>query len=233
MNIENVELHYGTDGLSANAPFLVGAENGFSCLQISLDSFAEREPSESALIDDVKRVVDKMTNSSKGMWLAFCKPEGSSGFAMVQTDRGRFYKANHGPGYAGGGRIWRDFYARSAYYALDYMTANWGPTEIEIAHPCGWGWPPDTAPSFLDGARRWILGHPDSGLTDLYFRSGEDDPCDLPSASTLQDAFLTVEVEDSEWREVTVEAGTPADFGIKGVSDEIGMLKVDVSREGD
>ena len=229
MNIGNVELHYGTDGLSANAPFLVGAENGYACLRISLDGFVEREPSESGLIDDVKRVVDKMRNSSDGMWLAFCKPQGSSGFAMVQTNRGPFYKANFGPG----GRIWRDFYARSAYYALDYMTANWGPTEIEISHPCGWGWPADTAPAFLDGARRWILGHSDSGLRDLYFRSDEDDPCDMPGASTLQDAFLTLELEDSEWREVTVEAGTPAHFGIKGVSDEISMLKVDVSREED
>jgi len=230
MNIENVNMHYGVDKRRvADAPVITGAETGYHCcggIIGSPDGFGK----------SLRNLVDAMRASEEGMWLAFVGigEPGSPGANMrkavlVQTDRGPFYRNHHGDGYAGNGRAWRDFYARAGFYSLDHINSIWGSSAAEVSHLAGYGWPPQMAPSFLDGARRWILTHPDSALRDIYFRDGGY--CQMDSASTLADALTAVDGDGSSWNDVAVETVDPDVLGVPELGEWIRLLKVDVSHE--
>ncbi len=189
-----------------SAPLIIGAETGYSCLKGELAAWPVPE-----LRAKILEVADGMRDAKDGLWLASINPPLGRRLVLVQSNRGAFYRDHHGPGYAGGGRVWRDFYARASYYAFDFIDSIWSAASVEVAHPTGSGWPPGLLPSFLDGLRRWSLSHPDRGIQDVYLRVGS--PCELRSSAQVAQALDQIAGEPETWQEVPRLKSWPRDLG--------------------
>lgn len=188
-----------------SVPLIIGAETGYSCLKGELAAWPIPE-----LADKILEVADGMRDAEDGLWLGTIDPPFGRRLVLVQSNKGPFYRGHHGPGYAGGGRVWRDFYARASYYALDCADSLWSAPAVEVAHPTGSGWPPGLLPSVLDGLRRWTLTHPERRLQDVYLRVG---PCELRSSTQVAQALDQIAGDPETWKEVPRLKFRPRDLG--------------------
>jgi len=192
-----IEIRLGADDVPAGAPLVCASEVGYSPLGALLAGDARAK---------IAPFADWIRYSSSGAYVALIdSPPAPRPLGLIQTDRGPFYRQRHSRRDV----VWRDFYYATVYAVLSAMDDRWSASDVELAHPTGYGWPQDLVIVVQE-----VLRHLDvkstMSLRRVHFTCLHDlDQARLDAAARVLDA---------EWDE-----GRPAE------SRPLAVVPVDVS----
>jgi hypothetical protein len=165
-------------------PFLGASEDGFSPLGIEL----AREKAWSREWRRIHQIVNAIRDANQGPLVAFYDcPIAPRRLALIQSNRGQFYEANHAPQGAPR-RAWRDFYYRAGWILFKEMNDRWKPREIQMSHLTGHLWVPGMLEATLNAVKN-LLRSRNLSLERIFLDTCCYEPGLLDAAlATLSDA---------------------------------------------
>lgn len=129
-----VEVVFDKDGGKPKSPLICASNRGYA----PINSFLRG----SRGADQLGKLADYLSDTDDGAFVALIDPaRRRPPLAVIQssfgtTSRENFYQRVHGAPH----RLWRDFYFRTIFIALDESDRRWRRPEIVMKHPNGGAW---------------------------------------------------------------------------------------------